>query len=58
MLVKQFSMSAVLLLLVTLDDEARAVLTTPIGAGLIAGGVVMNACGGWWMRRIIAGSAP
>lgn len=39
--------------LVATDDDVRAAVTTPVGAGCIVAGLVLNVLGWWWMRRIV-----
>jgi tight adherence protein B len=39
--------------LVATDDDVRAAALSPVGAGCIAAGLVLNALGWWWMRRIV-----
>ena len=50
-------MTAVPLLMLTLlvatDDDARSVAVSPTGAMCIAVGLMLNAAGWIWMRRII-----
>jgi tight adherence protein B len=43
--------------LVTTDDDVRSAATSPVGAGCIVAGLVLNAIGWWWMRRIVGGSS-
>jgi tight adherence protein B len=43
-----------LAVLLTTDDDVRSAATAPIGAGCIVAGLVLNALGWWWMRRIVA----
>ena len=45
-----------LALLVATDDDVRWVVASPIGATVVAAGLLLNAVGWWWMRRIV-GSA-
>lgn len=47
---------AMLGVLVAADREVRSAATSSAGMAAIGAGVVLNASGGWWMRRI-AGSA-
>lgn len=42
-----------LALLVTTDDDVRAVVRSPLGALCIATGLALNAAGSWWMHRIV-----
>jgi tight adherence protein B len=42
-------------LLVASDDDVRGVLSTPIGAACLIAGLVLNAAGWCWMRRIVGG---
>ena len=44
---------AVLLLLVLTDADVRRVVAEPAGATVVAVGLALNACGGWWMRHIV-----
>jgi tight adherence protein B len=46
---------AMLALLLATDDDVRAVLGEPAGAAAIGVGLALNATGGWWMRRVVAG---
>jgi tight adherence protein B len=43
--------------LVATDDDVRSATTTPVGAGCILAGLVLNAVGWWWMHRIVGGSS-
>lgn len=45
----------VLVLLLTTSPSVRAVTATPAGVFVIVLGLVANALGWWWMRRIIVG---
>jgi Flp pilus assembly protein TadB len=45
-----------LALLVTTDGKVRAAAVTPAGLGAVSLGVVLNAAGSFWMRRIIGRS--
>lgn len=40
-------------LLVATDDDVRSAVTSPVGAGCIAAGLVLNIVGWWWMHRIV-----
>lgn len=46
---------AVLVLLVATSAPVRTVLATPVGAVVVAVGVLLNASGWWWMRRLVHG---
>jgi tight adherence protein B len=48
---------AVLLVLLATDDDVRTVLASPTGAMVIAVGLLLNAIGAWWMRRIVGSTA-
>lgn len=39
--------------LVATDDDVRSAATSPVGAGCIVAGLMLNAIGWWWMRRIV-----
>jgi tight adherence protein B len=39
--------------LVATDDDVRSAAISPVGAGCIASGLVLNVLGWWWMRRIV-----
>jgi tight adherence protein B len=39
--------------LVTNDDDVRSAATSPVGAGCIIAGLVLNSIGWWWMHRIV-----
>ena len=39
--------------LVATDRDVRAAATSPIGAGCIVAGLVLNVLGWWWMHRIV-----
>ncbi len=39
--------------LVATDDDVRAVVVSPLGAGCIAAGLTLNLTGWWWMHRIV-----
>lgn len=43
----------VLALLVSTDAHVRSVVVRPVGAALLAAGMVLNLSGWWWMRYII-----
>jgi len=42
-------------LLVTSDDDVRAVVHTPLGAACVVSGLVLNSAGWFWMRHIVGG---
>jgi tight adherence protein B len=42
-----------LAVLVATDDDVRSVAASSVGAACIAAGLVLNAIGWWWMRRIV-----
>ena len=44
---------SMLALVVTTDDDVRSAATSPVGAACIGAGLVLNAIGWWWMRRIV-----
>jgi tight adherence protein B len=44
---------ALLGLLATTDGTVRDAIVTPAGAAVVTVGAALNACGSWWMRRII-----
>jgi tight adherence protein B len=41
-----------LAMLAATDDDVRSALVSPIGATCVVAGLVLNAAGWWWMRRI------
>jgi tight adherence protein B len=47
---------AMLAVLTATDDDVRAVTVAPVGAACIASGLILNALGWWWMRRIVRSS--
>lgn len=49
---------AVLALLVTTSPPVRSIVASPIGASSITFGLVLNAAGWIWMRRIVGGPRP
>lgn len=44
-----------LALLVSTDADVRTIVVTPIGVGCLGAGLVLNATGWLWMRRIVGG---
>jgi tight adherence protein B len=46
-----------LAVLASTDPEIRSTMATPVGAGALAAGLVLNVTGWWWMRRIVGGAA-
>ncbi len=42
-----------LAVLAATDADVRGVAASPLGAGCIAAGLVLNLTGWWWMRRIV-----
>lgn len=46
-----------LAVLVATDGDVRSVAASSVGAACIAGGLVLNAIGWWWMRRIVRSSS-
>jgi tight adherence protein B len=47
----------VLALLAATDDDVRSVAVSAVGATCIICGLVLNAIGWWWMRRIVRSSS-
>lgn len=43
-------------LLVATDDDVRSVVTSPVGAGCVVAGLVLNVLGWCWMHRIVMNS--
>jgi tight adherence protein B len=48
---------AMLGVLVVIDADVRNVLHEPSGAGVVALGLLLNAAGAWWMRRILGATS-
>jgi tight adherence protein B len=46
-----------LAVLVATDADVRNVLAEARGGGVVAAGLMLNAAGAWWMRRIAVGAA-
>ena len=42
-----------LAILVTTDDDVRAVVTSAVGVTCVSAGLALNIAGWWWMRRIV-----
>jgi tight adherence protein B len=39
--------------LVATDDDVQSALASPVGTACVVAGLVLNAAGWWWMRRIV-----
>lgn len=46
-----------LVLLAATDDDVRTAASSPVGVACVTAGLVLNATGWWWMRRIVGRSS-